>query len=324
MRITEGLIFWVAILVAHTPVLAQESFNPLRGPYMGQSACGAPAIFLPGKISTGSNEGCSLFYPGAHSFLWRTDRGGEEVLLLLEDRDSRWQPPRKVHIFDDHSGVWDFTLAPDGDWIYFTSDRESPEFSYDNLWRVRLRSGHLQQPEILEATVNSDWYDGYPSITRNGDLYFFRRNPEDLADCDLYVSLFRNGESEAAARLRAPVNEECLDYDPFISADGSYLIFSSNRPGGYGEGDLYISFLMEADRWSEPVNLGPHVNSPAEESRPSVTLDGQYLFFTSTRINEPTLPPGMPPGGSMPGRGSRDIYWMNADFVEKLNTHQNQ
>jgi Tol biopolymer transport system component len=324
MRIAECLFFLAVLFATKVPVLAQESFNPLRGPYMGQRASGAPAIFLPGKISTGSNEGCSLFFSGARSFLWRTSSDGSNLLLLLEDKDGRWQPPRQVHIFDDHAGVWDFTLAPDGDWIYFTSDKESSKAARNNLWRVRLESGDFLKPEMLGLTVNSDWFDGYPSITREGDLYFFRRNPEELADCDLYVSYSENDRCKAAVRLGASVNTTSLEYDPFIAADGSYLIFSSDRPGGYGEGDLYISFLMEGKQWSEPVNLGPEINSAAEESRPSVTLDGQYFFFTSTRINEPTLPPGTPPARSMPGSGSRDIYWVTTDFVENLKARKAQ
>jgi hypothetical protein len=81
---------------------------------------------------------------------------------------------------------------------------------------------------------------------------------------------------------------------------------------------------MEGKQWSEPVNLGPEINSATEESRPSVTLDGQYFFFTSTRINEPTLPPGIPPARSMPGNGSRDIYWVTTDFLENLKAHKAQ
>ena len=154
-------------------------------------------------------------------------------------------------------------------------------------------------------------------MSREGELYFFRRNPLELSDCDLYVARSGNEGFEPAVRLDPPVNSPSPEYDPFISPDGTYLIFSSRRPGGYGLGDLYISFRKGRDGWGEPVNFGPEVNSPAEENRPSITLDGRYFFFTSTRIARPDLPPGVPLAGSMPGGGSRDIYWMKADFIER-------
>ncbi len=68
------------------------------------------------------------------------------------------------------------------------------------------------------------------------------------------------------------------------------------------------------------MNLGPRINSDAEEGHPSITLDGRYFFFTSNRVTNVHLPPGIPPAGSMPGGGSRDIYWMKADFIENLRT----
>jgi hypothetical protein len=133
------------------------------------------------------------------------------------------------------------------------------------------------------------------------------------------MSAAPEGEGFRRAReLEAPINSDSLDYDPLISADGRRLLFCSRRPGGYGEGDIYVSFRREDGSWDEPRNLGPEVNSPAEESRPSVTLDGRYFFFTSNRVAEVELPPGVPPARSMPGNGSRDIYWMTAGFMEAL------
>jgi Tol biopolymer transport system component len=312
-------ILFLSVLLPANLFYVQESFKPLKGPYMGRAAGDSPEIFLPGKISTGRDEGCSLFYPGARSFLWRSSEDGISQLLLLEDKDGRWQPPRQIRLFEDNSLVFDFTLGPRGQWIYFTSDKEvSGEGTRANIWRVKLEAGQLYAPEILGPEVNTNWNDSYPSVTRDGQIYFFRRNPEDLTDCDLYVAPSKNGELQKAVRLESPVNSDSLEYDPFVSPAGDYLIFSSRRSGGQGQGDLYISFAQEDNRWGVPVNLGPEINSSAEENRPYITLDGRYFFFTSTRNREPMLPPGTPPASSMPGSGSRDIYWMKADFIEKL------
>jgi Tol biopolymer transport system component len=302
-----------------SPMFAQESFNPLRSEYMGQEATQNPEIFVPGKISTGYNEGCSLFYRGALSFLWRTNRIGEYSLLLLEDRKGRWQPPKEVRFFDDDSQVWDFTLAPSGDRIYFTSNKEVPGAKESNIWSIKLVGDDWRNPELLGKAVNTDWFDGYPSITKAGDLYFFRVDPNDHSDCRLYVApADGKGSLRPAVRLSFPAKGPSRDYDPFVSADGTYLIFSSNRPEGFGEGDLYISFRKSSGEWGKAINLGPKVNSAQEDNRASITSDGRYFFFTSTRENTPKLPPGVPPARSMPGKGSRDIYWMTTDFIEEL------
>lgn len=284
---------------------------------MGQEAGEEPMIFVPGKISTGLDEGCSVFLPGARSFLWRVDRS-ESVLLLLEDVEGRWQPPRSLSLVDGRGDVWDFTLAPDGADLYFTSDAPVAEGARANLWVVGLDAGEWGEARPLGAPVNTDRHESYPSVDRDGVLYFFRRHPENRSECDLYAAHRDEDGFAAPVRLPAPVNSDSLDYDPFIAADGSFLIFSSRRPGGHGEGDLYVSFRGPDGSWGEPVNLGPQVNSPAEENRPSVTLDGKYFFFTSDRKTEVRLPPGVPPASSMPGQGSRDIYWMKAGFIRKL------
>ncbi|UCF39206.1 MAG: PD40 domain-containing protein, partial [Acidobacteriota bacterium] len=235
------------ILLSLSPVTvsAQEVFRPLRGPYLGQEAGIRPQIFLPGKISSGSDEGSPLFYPGALSFMWMTKRSGVEVAYLLEDRDGRWQQPERVEFFKEPSRVWDLTLAPDGESIYFVSDRQG-EFGGANIWWVPLDGGRWGSPQILSAEVNSEAEESHPTVALNGDLYFTRVEPGDRSEADLFVARRKGQAFAPAARLSGSVNAAEADYDPFIAPDGSYLIFASRRPGGSGLGDLYISYRLAA------------------------------------------------------------------------------
>ena len=95
-------------------------------------------------------------------------------------------------------------------------------------------------------------------------------------------------------------NTEAHEWDPFIAPDESYLIFCSTKPGGFGGDDFYISFKDSNNKWSEPVNLGELINSPASDNRPYVTNDGKYFFYTSSK------------------RGNRDIYWVDARFLDQF------
>lgn len=92
----------------------------------------------------------------------------------------------------------------------------------------------------------------------------------------------------------APLNTGAGEQAAFISKDGLSLYLTSNRPGGFGGTDIYVSHRPSEDAdWTAPVNLGPSINSAADEFAPSVTLDGHRLFFQSSR-----------PGGA----GGFDIY----------------
>jgi len=130
-----------------------------------------------------------------------------------------------------------------------------------------------------------------------------RRNPEregGLGENDIYRSSFINGAFTKPGNLGPSVNTRFREFDPFVAPDHSYLIFASERPGGQGGADLYISFRNPDGSWSEARNMGPGVNSGDADFTPMLSPDGAYLFLTSRR------------------GGSSDLYWVNARVIEEL------
>ena len=94
--------------------------------------------------------------------------------------------------------------------------------------------------------------------------------------------------------LGSTINSWDYEYDPDISADGLELYFQSPRSGGYGDFDIYVAMRATTDDpWSDPVNLGPFINSSGTEFGPNISTDGLSLYFNSSR-----------PGGS----GQNDLY----------------
>lgn len=84
--------------------------------------------------------------------------------------------------------------------------------------------------------------------------------------------------------LGAKINSPVHDSEPWITADGLELYFHSRRPGGYGQGDLWVTTRATTmDAWAQPVNLGPAVNSPSYDGASCVSSDGRILFFHSRR-----------------------------------------
>jgi serine/threonine protein kinase len=124
-----------------------------------------------------------------------------------------------------------------------------------------------------------------PSVAR----YYFLRRQTTLAIGDRLDLLRRAIQLEASRIFGQPVNAGAAingphsDILPAISADGLSLYFASDRPGGQGSHDLWVATRTSStDAWSEPVNLGPPVNTPDFEGFPSISADGLELYFTRT------------------------------------------
>jgi hypothetical protein len=182
----------------------------------------------------------------------------------------------------------------------------------DDLWVCKRASPEDDwgPPENLGPTINSAQVDCPTSLTADDlDLYFFSRRPGGLGNADLYVikRATRNSPWGPPTNLGAPVNTSYNDGYPSVSSDGLELYFTSDRPAGYGGGDLYVSRRATTSApWGEAVNLGPVVNSPGNEGTPALSPDGLLLVFEDRGTR-----PGGYGGGDlwMARRASRSGAW---------------
>ncbi len=124
-----------------------------------------------------------------------------------------------------------------------------------------------------------------PQFTEQGNVFYFtRRTPDGVLD--IYRSERVQGEWQPAKPVKQ-LNSKAHDIGPVFRPDGKRLYLSSNRDGGQGGFDIYVSDLTEKGQWSKPKNLGPRVNSAAHEYDPAVSADDMRLFFASNR--SPTM-----------------------------------
>lgn len=99
---------------------------------------------------------------------------------------------------------------------------------------------------------------------------------------DIYYSDFYSGKFNDIAFYDAPsVNSEFWETHCMVSSDGSRMFFTSDRPGGYGGKDIYLSQRITETTWSAPVNLGPRINGPNDEDAPFVSIDNRMLYFAT-------------------------------------------
>ncbi len=124
-----------------------------------------------------------------------------------------------------------------------------------------------------------------PQLADNGNTLYLtvRRQNQDL---DIMQSQ-RGPDGWSTPQAVDVLNSRADDVGPLLSADGNTLYLYSNRAGGFGGMDLYVS-QREKDQWTEPVNLGSAINSPAHEYDPAISPDGGQIFFASNRSERRT------------------------------------
>jgi len=145
----------------------------------------------------------------------------------------------------------------------------------------------ISEPVNLGAPVNSEGGAASVAISADGlELYFVSERAAGSGSADLWVAKRPTTEDDwgTPENLGPTVNSDAWDSEPAISADGLSLYFNSDRPGGHGEHDIWVTTRPTTeDDWSTPVNLDPPVNSPSWDSEPFITADGLSLYFDSTR-----------------------------------------
>jgi predicted secreted protein len=198
--------------------------------------------------------------------------------------------------------------------IYFESDR-SGGYGTADLWVATRATKNDDWTESINlgSVVNSSAQDNSPSISADGlSLYFSSNRSGTVGNMDLWVAMRETTADDwgTPSNLGPIVNSSNADYMSHISADGLSLYFSSERSGGLGNRDLWVSTRATTnDEWGEPVNLGSNVNSSSNERRMWISSDGLMLLLQSDR-----------PKGS----GAVDIYMTtrattNDDWTEPVN-----
>ena len=183
---------------------------------------------------------------------------------------------------------WTPSISADGLELYFCSTRPGGYGGYD-IWVTRRATTDdpWGTPVNLGSTVNGS-ADDAGRISADGLTFYLSSNrPGGYGDWDNWVTT-RPTTSDpwgAPLNLGPPVNTSDWDVATYISSDGLTLFFCSNRPGGQGNRDVWVtSRATISDPWGIPVNLGPPVNtSYGDDTPPCLSADGLMLFFNSNR-----------------------------------------
>ena len=236
-------------------------------------------IFEPQHISDDQSFGISIA-PEGNQLLFVKAYGGRDSLHLFESRriNGKWKKAQKAFFANTNVNQIDPSFSPNGKHILFNS-LLTEERGYDVYMLTKTAEGWTK-PELLPKTINTAKHEFYATMALNGNIYFTRRNESN----DIYVSKWSNEGYSKAEALKGGINTKFSDSNPYISPNEDFLIFISNRDGGYGNADLYISFKNKDDFWSTPQNLGVFINTKASEFCPTIALKTKRFLFSRTII----------------------------------------
>lgn len=255
------------------------------------SAQQTPELLQPGIISNGGVFGFTLS-PDSRVALWVLSNGKRDTLKIMESRKTRgkWSAPQ-VASFSTATGAWkdiDPVFSPDGKKVLFQSTRNTHRTAdrkdFD-IWAVEVTSTGWSEPYPLAGEINSEVSESYASITKSGTVYFMKENDNNTGRSDIYFSEEKAGKYQKPQNIGTPINTTERESNPFIAADGSYIIYFSSDTTGLGDVDLFISFKNK-NKWTAPKNLGAPINSDLAEFCPFVHTKEKRLYFARQRKSE--------------------------------------
>lgn len=171
-----------------------------------------------------------------------------------------------------------FTLYPT-EYLYFTGQRTGTV--EEGIYRAKMDGSKFENVEEVPV-INTKENEGAAAISADGRVMVFTscNRRDGFGSCDLYISYYEGDRWQKPENLGSKVNTSAWESQPYLSSDGRFLLFSSNRKGGYGKRDLYYSKKVNGE-WAEAVNLGPEVNTFADEISPFLSLSNDELVFSS-------------------------------------------
>lgn len=271
-----------------------------------------------------------LDFPAQDLKYWREGEALKEKCLFALEAMQNPVPFKPENLGDavnsEYSEYWP-SLSVDEEILMFTvmlpvsNPSEEGEFYLHEDFFYSIQSEGSWTPRVnAGAPLNSPDNEGAQTMTADGSTLWFtacnRRDGQGM--CDLYYSTLENGTWSVPRNAGAPLNTRYSEKHPAVSADGRKLYFTSNRPGGSGSYDIWMS-ERKGEQWGLPVNLGDSLNSPGLEQSPFIHPDQQSLYFSSTGW------PGMGQGDLFLSRYKRALGWSEPENLGyPINTHNDE
>lgn len=253
----------------------------------------------------------------------------QTVLYSKKDKGGNWSKPELAPFAGQYTDL-EPAFSADGRRLYFASNRPvsgSTPKDFD-IWMVERKNGGWGEPVNLGAPVNTPADEFYPSIAKNGNLYFTATYKHGRGREDIWMAKWEGGKYSEPTVLDSAVNGTTYEFNAFVSPDEDFIIFTSyGRKDDKGRGDLYMSVRDESGKWLPAKHL-TSINSDKLDYCPFVSFDKRILFFTSERhALKRSYAPGEVKAGdliklfSSAQNGGGNIYWVGFEKILKEYGH---
>lgn len=272
----------------------------LSGAYIGQTPPGTIAKrFVPNNYfkanSTWWWHGSPVFSPDGNEMIFGkfSDATGIE-LWITAVYDGKWAVPEKASFIQ---GTANCPVYLGTDTLLYVAGTSTGGPS--GIYKIIRTGGTWSAREKLNIPLPADHSLGWGfTISKSKNIYMqiWVGNTTDI-----FVSRYEDGQYQLAEKINS-INSPGHDGAEYVDPGERFLILNSNRSGGSGNHDLYISRKNSDGNWGTPISLGATINSPAEDVQALITPDGKYFFYNTVKSGDAGYSP----------------YWIDATFLDKI------
>jgi OmpA-OmpF porin, OOP family len=245
-----------------------------------------PTISADGKILYFVVEG------NPKNTMYKVSDKAQDIWYSELDAQGSWGPaiqaPPTLNTQKSNAVFW---VSPDGNRLLLRGAYENGKYGGRGISMTYKTASGWSTPEKLKIKnyekMSRDAYSGATMANDGKTLFLYLSEEKNSFVNDIYVShLTENNDWTEPMSLGAPVNTD--DYDeitPFLAADGITLYFSSDRPGGRGDHDIWMSKRLDDSwkHWTEPVVLQSPVNTPKWDAYFTIDANAEYAYVASTQ-----------------------------------------
>lgn len=215
----------------------------------------------------------------------------EDIYVSYRDFEGKWSNPKYLSFCDPRKNNAVISTSPDGQTAFVYSSINGGDIYYSKVQDTTFGSLVPSPAEEL----NTDAWETHATISPDGNyLYFVSDREGGLGGRDIWrLKILPDGSWSKAYNLGPPINSEYDEDAPFLGADNRTMYFSSNGPKSMGGFDIFVTQMDEAEKWSEPENMGYPLNSYDDDIFYTTTADGLKGFYSSDKLD---------------GQGDKDIY----------------
>ncbi len=259
-----------------------DTLRPARGVLMsmGRSINSRDEDYAP---SIAVNDSLLIFTSNRNSLSDGINTQVNEDLFMAR-KEKYWKAAEAMENINTKYNEGSATLTKNGKTLFF-SRCEAP----DSFGNCDLYTSHYQgdtawsEPENMGGWVNSDGWDSHPTLSHNEDtLYFSSDRGNGFGLADIYYTYQNSKDQWVIPQNLGPIiNSRGNEVSPFFHPKFNVLYFSSNgHILNFGDYDIYKSNKVDANRWSEPVNIGPLVNGPGTEFYFSINSESSNIYYS--------------------------------------------